>query len=181
MWDKLLLKLKLMRSNSNTRRQLEKRLCNYKSAFTAYDLHTLYELIKRGGAPTTIYQEYGRTIEVNIDSTPIDWFMFRIKYSVDPMDMDIIMVIQVFAGAPQVGSMESDTINLRVESITDNGRPRRKIVERNLTFINAIAFENLESNCKTPKVENDLTVIKKILAYSFSVIINHIIDWRMIS
>lgn len=181
MWDKLLLKLKLRHSVSNTRKQLERRLCNYKSAFTAEDLHTLYELIKRGGALTTIYQEYGKTVEVNIDSSPIDWFSFRIKYSVDSMDMDIIMIIQVFAGAPQVGSMESDTINLRVESIMGNTKPRRKIIERNLTFINAISFENLESDCKTPNVENNLTVIKKILADSFGIMINHIIDWRMIS
>lgn len=179
MWRNLLLKLKLKQSTTNTRKELQKRLCNYKSPFTAYDLHTMYELLKKSRAPTVIFQTSRRAIEVNIDSSPIDWFSFRIKYSVD--EMDIIMKIQVFAGAPQHGSTESDTISLRVESIMDNGKPRRKIIERNMSFINAISFDNLESNCKTPTAENNLNVIKKILAEVFDIVIDQIIDWRLIS
>lgn len=171
--------MKLKKSSISTKKQLEKGLCNYKSPFSTQDLHTLFRILKNEGASTIIKQVDGKTIEVNIESSPIDWFSFRIKYSV-PM-MDIIMRIQVFAGAPQVGSFESDTINLRVESIMDDAKPRRKIIERNMSFINAISFENLESNCKTPSMETNLITIKKILADSFKIIICHIIDWRKIS
>ena len=117
------------------------------------------------------------TVEVSFEENKIDWFSFRIKYSVP--NMDITMKIAVRAGAPQIGSDESDRIFLTIESIIDNDRRKsyRQIIERNFEFINAIDYKNLDSDIKTPKMENNVYTVKKILANSFEIIIDHLIKW----
>lgn len=178
MWKNLLTKLKIERANKKTMRELRANLCNPKKPFTAAHLHTLYVYLKKQDAPLLISPEVNdRYVEVSFEENKIDWFSFRIKYSVP--NMDITMKIAVRAGAPQIGSDESDRIFLTIESIIDNDRRKsyRQIIERNFEFINAIDYKNLDSDIKTPKMENNVYTVKKILANSFEIIIDHLIKW----
>lgn len=179
MFDKLLLKLKLRKSSRDTRRRLQTYLCDYKKPFYSTDLYTLYKLMMQHGAKVLVSPIVdGKCVEVTIEDNPIDWFCFKIKYSVPKMAITI--KIQVFAGAPQTMNFESDTIDLKVESVMTDNPYKRKIIARSYSFINAIAYENMYDSFKTPKSEENLNTIKKVLANGFGIIINHIIDWREI-
>ena len=178
MWKNLLVQLKIRQASKKTMKALRKRLCNPAEPFYSTDLHTLYVYLMKQEAPLLISPEVnGRHVEVSFDKNEIDWFSFRIKYSVP--NMAITMKIAVRAGAPQVLSGESDTIFLTIESIIDNNRRKssRQIVERNYEFINNISFSSLASDIRTPKAEQNLNTIKRILASAFEIIIDYLIKW----
>lgn len=170
--------MKLARSIKKTRRRLELNLRDFRKPFYSTDLFMLCRIFQEIGSPCIMYSEKNKAVEFHIENNSIDLFCFRIKYSIP--DMDIAIKIKVSAGAPQVMSLESDTIELFIESFMNNSSMKRKIIVRHYSFINAISFENLESSCKTPTLENNLNVVKKVLADSFGVVLDHI-NWKGIS
>lgn len=178
MWKNLLVQLKVKRAAKKTMQALKKRLCNPSKPFYSTDLHTLYEYLKKQEAPLLVSPQInGTSIEVSFDENEVDWFSFRIKYSVPNMSMT--MKIAVRAGAPQVMSEESDTIFLTVESIVDNNKRAaiRKIIQRDFEFINNISFQSLTSDIRTPTTEKILDTIKRVLANAFEIIIDYLIKW----
>ena len=181
LWKEFVTKYRVKRSIKKTKKTLIERLCDYRKPFHSTDLHALYCLLKKQGAKTFTSPVVGdRYVEVSIDENKIDWFSFRIKYSVPTMDITI--KISVRAGAPQVMSSESDTIFLNIESIFDNDRKMsRQIIERSFEFINAIDAKSVYTEIKTPKTAENIMTIKKVLASAFSIIIEYLIDWRRMS
>ena len=179
MWKTLLTRIRVKRSVHRTRKRLTNNLCDYRKPFTAIDLQNLYRLLEVQGADVLISRTVNeRMVQVSLIHSKIDLFSFHIKYIAS--NTDIIMKIAVRASNSL--SEDNGIISLTVESIRDlNYHRYRRIIERSYEFKDSIDYKNLISNSKTTNLEENLITVKKILASSFEVIIDNIIDWRHLS